>query len=165
MLSGGEGAEIIQHTHCCDSSELPDFYTFWNLGIFTFGNFYVLVLLLHCQFLMLTQYTNCCDSSELPDFTHFYIFVFFHLGIFKFWFCSYIVNFLCWVNTPTVVTRLSCQNFAHVKIWVFCYSLILLLHFQFFESCFADSSPIFTFLLWLAWVTVFLQKKEICTDI
>ena len=27
MLSGGEGAEIIQHTHCCDSSELPDFYT------------------------------------------------------------------------------------------------------------------------------------------
>ena len=36
MLSAGEAAEIIQHTHCCDSSELPDFYIFSHSGIFTF---------------------------------------------------------------------------------------------------------------------------------
>ena len=63
ILRGAEGAEIIQHTHCCDSSELPEFFTFLHFGIY-FG---ILVLLLHFHFPM-SQYTNFCDSSELLDF-------------------------------------------------------------------------------------------------
>ena len=54
MLSGGEGAEIIQHTHCCDSpSELTDIY----ISVF-FSHF----LLLHFALFKMLDVAEFCED-------------------------------------------------------------------------------------------------------